>query len=631
MKFLFAVVSFYFFFGIEANPIYAQLPSANKKAQQAYENANKNLRLQQTDMAISQLKKAVELDPSFATAYQQLGDIHRKTENFKQAIHNYQNVLRLDPSLTPLTLYGLGESLLNEGRYQEALTYLEDYAKNNLPEKSRMQIDKYIADCLFAIDHTTRNIIYLQRLPIEINTSDDEYFPKLTADNQTIVFTRKVNNQENFFESELRSNNWTEAKKLVGKINSDMFNEGAHCISPDGKYLFFTGCNRPNGMGSCDIYVSKKENDEWGTPHNLGAPVNTKGWESQPAISADGKTLYFVSNRTGGVGGYDIWKSTLNESGKWGTPENLGKDINTYFDESAPYIHADNKTLYFASNGWPGFGRLDLFLSQADSLGNWSRPENLGRPINNHYNQTAIHVSMNGKLGYLAAQDSSNQLDIYTFHLSELIMPDPVAYIQGQVLDAENKQPLAAQISVTNTDNQQVVYADVADYADGKFIATLPIGANYAVHVQHQGYLFDSKQYALNDPKFTNEKFESNVLLQPIKIGGTITLNNIYFDINKYELLSTSTSDLTLLLAFLKLNQDIEISVSGHTDNTGKKNLNQLLSENRAAAVANYLFANGIAKDRVTTQGFGDERPVATNETHEGKQLNRRTEIKILK
>ncbi|TJZ62807.1 tetratricopeptide repeat protein [Sphingobacterium olei] len=631
MKLLFAVISFYFLFGIEAHLIYAQLPSSNKKAQQAYETANKNLRLQQTDLAISHLEKAVELDPNFATAYQQLADIHRQTENYIQAIPYYKSVLKLDPNLTPLTKYGLGESLLNEGKYHEAIAYLQDYAKNNLSEKSRMQIDKYIADCLFAINHTDRGIVHLQKLPTAINTSDDEYFPKLTADNKTIVFTRKVNNQENFFESELGSNNWSEARKLTGKINSEAFNEGAHCISPDGKYLFFTGCNRPNGMGSCDIYVSKKENGEWGTPHNLGAPINTKGWESQPAISADGKTLYFVSNRTGGIGGYDIWKSTLNESGKWGNPENLGKEINTPFDESAPYIHADNKTLYFASNGWPGFGRLDLFLSHVDTAGNWSHPENLGKPINNHYNQTAIHVSMNGKLGYLASQDSSRQLDIYAFQLSQLIMPDPVAYIQGQVLDAEDNQPLAAKISVTNTDNQQVVYEDIADYVDGKFIATLPIGFNYAVHVQHQGYLFDSKQYALDDLKFTNEKFETNILLQPIKIGGTITLNNIYFDINKYELLSTSKSDLMLLLAFLKLNPDIIIEVSGHTDNTGKKELNQKLSENRAIAVANYLFANGIAKNRITTLGLGDQKPIATNETNEGKQLNRRTEIKILK
>ncbi|MBE8722392.1 OmpA family protein [Sphingobacterium pedocola] len=630
MKLLFVVISFCFLFGIKANLLYAQVPSSNKKAQQAYETANKNLRLQQTDLAISHLKKAVELDSNFAPAYQQLGDIHRQIEDYAQAIGYYKNVLKLAPNLTSLTKYGLGESLLNEGKYQEALTYFADYAKNNLPEKSKMQIDKYIADCLFAINHTDQHKFSLQKLPAAINTSDDEYFPKLTADNKTIVFTRKVNNQENFFESELRANNWSEAKKLTGKINSDAFNEGAHCISPDGKYLFFTGCNRPNGMGSCDIYVSKKENGEWGTPHNLGAPINTKGWESQPAISADGKTLYFVSNRAGGIGGYDIWKSTLNESGKWGNAENLGNEINTPFDESAPYIHADNKTLYFASNGWPGFGRLDVFLSQTDSLGNWSHPENLGRPINNHYNQTAIHVSMNGKLGYLAAQDSSRQLDIYTFQLSQLIMPDPVAYIQGQVLDAENNQPLSAKISVTNTDSQQVVYEDVADYVDGKFIATLPIGFNYAVHVQHQGYLFDSKQYALDDPKFTNEKFEVNILLQPIKIGGTITLNNIYFDVNKYELLPTSKSDLTLLLAFLKLNPGIMMEVSGHTDNTGKKELNQKLSENRAVAVGNYLFANGIAKSSIRTVGLGDQKPIATNETSEGKQLNRRTEIKIL-
>src|SRR5699024_5057160 len=188
------------------------------------------------------------------------------------------------------------------------------------------------------------------------NTRNDEYFPKLTADNHTLIFTRKESNKENFYASIKEKDQWTEARILEGDINTESFNEGSHCISLDGKYLFFAGCNRPDGLVSCDIYMSKKEDGRWSAPHKLASPVNTSGWESQPAISADGRTLYFVSTRPGGYGGADIWKSELKNNGNWSEPENLGASINTPYDESSPYIHGDNKTLYFASDGWPGFG-----------------------------------------------------------------------------------------------------------------------------------------------------------------------------------------------------------------------------------------------------------------------------------
>src|SRR5690606_16785029 len=239
-----------------------------------------------------------------------------------------------------------------------------------------------------------------------INSPYDEYFPRLTADYRHIIFTRKENNRENFYEStQDSSGEWQTASLSQGDINSELYNEGAHCISPDGKYLFFTGCNRPDGLGSCDIYVSRREGNFWGAPFNIGAPINSGGWEAQPALAADGRTLYFVSNRGGGQGGYDIWKSTLEGDGQWGAPVNLGPAVNTRYDESSPYIHADNRTLYFASNGWPGFGEKDIFRSQLDSTGKWQKPPvNLGYPINDHHEQSALTVSMNGKQAFFSTR-----------------------------------------------------------------------------------------------------------------------------------------------------------------------------------------------------------------------------------
>ena len=607
----------------------AQKGSVNKKAQNAYEYAAKHLSLQDKDAAITELQRAIQLDPYFATAYQQLADIYRSEKQYRKAIPLYKKVLQIDPNLTKLTLFGLGESLLANGQYQVALNYLSTYSKEDLNPKSRQKVDKYIQDCVFALKQITDISVHLEKLPIAINTTDDEYFPKLTADAKRIIFTRKSNNQENFFESRREGLSWSLAAKLSGAVNSDFFNEGAHSISPDGKYIFFTGCNRPNGLGSCDIYVSKYENGVWSAPYNLGPPINTKGWEAQPAISADGRTLYFVSNRDGGYGGSDIWKSELSPDGRWQTPQNLGNKVNSVFDERSPYIHADNKTLYFASAGWPGFGQFDLFKSQIDSLGQWSSPTNLGAPINNNYDQTAIHIIMNGSLGYLSSADSTGQLDIYSVNIPQHIQPIPVAYIQGYVYNAENETPLSATISVTNTHSGEIVYLNESDYNDGEFIATLPVGANYAVHIHKPGYMFESRQYDISDIVLKDEVFNSDIYLHPLKKGGIMPLNNIYFDTDSSTPLKTSTSELQLIVNFLQTNPTIKIEVAGHTDNTGNKMHNQKLSENRAAAISAYIVSNGIPSSRVISVGYGDTKPIGDNTTTEGKQHNRRTEIII--
>ncbi|MGJ1363176.1 OmpA family protein [Sphingobacterium spiritivorum] len=612
---------------------FAQKPSGNAKAQQLYTSANRHLQKGEYPPAIELLKEAVKIDGNFASAYQTLGDLYRKADQYEEARQMYEKVLETDPELTPLTYFGIGESSLFTGHYKEALHYLETYKnKVKLADKSALLVNKYIADCNFSLSYSSQDTFVMNKLSDAINSTDDEYFPKLTADNRTIIFTRKTANQENFYESHYDGQIWSQAQKLTGHINSDQFNEGAHCISPDGKYLFFTGCNWPNGMGSCDIYISKKENGIWGEPYNLGAPINSKGWESQPAISADGRTLYFVSNRPGGVGGYDIWKSTLNAKEEWSVPVNLGPQINTIFDESAPYIHADNSSLFFASNGWPGFGRKDIFISKSDSLNKWSASVNLGHPINNYYEQNALYVSMNGKMGFLSTQiDGQQQLDIYSFDIPVKNRPHPVAFIKGLVLDAKTLSPLKASITVTNTATNQVVFQDQSDITDGEFLATLPIGNHYAVHVREKGYLFESIPYALDDPRHTNEEFEARILLKPIEVDKNVVLNNIFFALNKYDLLPSSTSDLNTLVMFLQENPLIRIEIGGHTDNTGNDQLNKTLSDNRAKAVVSYLIARGISANRLLAKGYGSNQPLAANDTEAGKALNRRTEFKIIK
>ena len=614
---------------------YTQPRSSNKRAQAAFEKAGSQLRNHQYDQAIASLESAIALDGGFAAAYQQLGDIYRKQHNYIKAAVNYNHVIRLDSTLTTLTWFALGESLLHTGQYQEALLPFQRYvATPGLNAASRRLTMKYIADCQFSLQALKRPQLFRPHNPgPAINSPYDEYFPRLTADYRNIIFTRKENNRENFYESTQDSTGeWQTARLLQGDINSELYNEGAHCISPDGKYLFFTGCNRPDGRGSCDIYVSRREGDRWGAPHNLGAPVNSGGWEAQPALAADGRTLYFVSNRRGGQGGYDIWKSTLQSDGQWGEPQNLGPTINTVYDESSPYIHADNRTLYFASDGWPGFGNKDIFRSQLDSADRWQEPVNLGYPINDHHEQSALTVSMNGKQAFFSTrrEDAIGGLDIYAFDLPQAVRPHPVAYLKGMIVDAENESPIQASVTLTDIVAGRVVYNEQADYEDGSFLAPLPFGKTYALHIKEPGYLFFSENYPLDDSTKINDAYEIRIALSRIKVGSTGTLNNIFFDVDRYELLPKSRIDLDNLVEFLNLNNTVRVEISGHTDNTGSETHNQTLSENRAKAVRDYLIHAGIAASRLTYKGYGQSQPVASNETEDGRQLNRRTDFKVI-
>ena len=614
---------------------HAQTRSNNRKAQQTFETATNQLKNHQYDRAIASLESAIALDAGFASAHQQLGDIHRRQKNHEKAAYHYAQVIRIDSTLTALTWFGLGESLLHIGRYTEALPVLQKYAGTpGLNATSLRLANKYIADCAFSISALQQQLPFHPLNPGKaINSEYDEYFPKLTADHRTIIFTRKTDNRENFFEStQDSSGEWQVALLLQGSINSELYNEGAHCISPDGKYLFFTGCNRPDGLGSCDIYVSRREGDHWGEPHNLGTPINTRGWEAQPALSADGRTLYFVSNRQGGQGGYDIWKSALQDNGQWGAPQNLGPAINTPYDESSPYIHADNRTLYFASNGWPGFGDKDIFKSRLDSAGRWQHPVNLGYPINDHHEQSALSVSMNGRQAFFSTRrpDAIGGLDIYSFELPQAIQPNPVAYLKGIITDAESGLPIHAEVTVTDIVADKMLYHEKADYEDGTFLAPLPFGKTYALHIKHPGYLFFSENYPLDDSTKINDSYEIHIALSQIKAGNTEILNNIFFEVNRYELLPQSKSDLDNLVDFLNFNENVRIEIGGHTDNTGNERHNQTLSENRAKAVHDYLIRAGILKTRLSYNGYGQSQPIASNETEEGRQHNRRTDFKII-
>jgi outer membrane protein OmpA-like peptidoglycan-associated protein len=340
--------------------------------------------------------------------------------------------------------------------------------------------------------------------------------------------------------------------------------------------------------------------------------------------------LYFVSNRKGGYGGYDIWKSVLTDKG-WGEPQNLGPNINTAYNEQSPFIHADDSTLYFCSNGWPGMGGQDLFVSKLGKDGVWQKPVNLGYPINTNGDESGLTISANGSTAYFSSNNLNGMggFDIYTFEMPLNIRPHLVTYVKGIVSDIKTKQPLEAAVEIIDLQNNLPVYQDSSAVDRGDFLVTLTSGKNYGLNISKDGYLFYSENFSLEGHE-PSKPFNINVLLEPIEVGNKVILKNIFFDSNKFEIKPDSKPELDKLVDFLTLNPSLHIEISGHTDNVGNDQANQTLSENRAKAVFAYLIANKIAPARLVYKGYGKTQPIAPNETEEDRSKNRRTEFKII-
>jgi outer membrane protein OmpA-like peptidoglycan-associated protein len=610
--------------------------SSVKQAQKAYDKAISFIYTNQLDFAINELNRASSLDTNFLAAFQQLGDIYRKTGNYGQAIISYNKILKIDPNFYPLTYFNLAESELNTGDYTNSIIHFEKYLR--FPEISTNSIErvkKYLIDCKFSLE-AIKNPVPFKPINIgpAINTVEDEYLPIITADEETIIFTRQAALNEDFYTSKKHNNEWINAAYLSKNINTPNYNEGAQSITPDGKYLFFTACNRPDALGRCDIYLAKREGNDWTEPFNIGAPINTSGWESQPTISANGRTLYFISNRQGGFGGYDIWSSELNVDGSWTNPINLGPNINTKYDETSPFIHPDDESLYFSSNGWPGFGNKDLFISRkiktAENKTEWQKPENLGFPINSYSEENGLSVSNNGKTAYFSSkqQDGLGKLDIYYFEMPEKSRPKNVSYVKGKVFDKMDNQKLNAHVIINDLISGNSVFDDFTEPVDGIFLASLVSGNNYGLTVRKEGYLFYSHNFMLNNDQ-ENDPFVIEIPLERIEIGKLAILNNIFFNSNEFNLLPESEIELKQLLLFLKENPKVSIEIGGHTDHIGDDESNLILSTNRAKTVFDYLIKNNIPANKLSFKGYGESRPLSNENTENGQKMNRRTEFKI--
>lgn len=609
--------------------------SSVKKAQASYDKAQDYLIANNYEQAVLFLQEAVKADPGFQFAFVQLADINRRLKLYEQAKQNYTSAIALGGNLEPRFYYGFAEVGIYTGDYTNALKNINQFIntyKGSDPDFLN-RAKKYLKDCEFAIDAVKHPIKYEPvNMGAEINSVHRDYFPSVTADGSQLIFSRNINSNEDFFISSRKDRSWSSPVPLSENINTSKFNEGAQSISPDGMYLFFTGCNRPDGLGRCDIYVSHKNGKNWGEPFNLGAPINSSYWESQPAISPDGSTLYFVSNRPGGLGGYDIWKSTLKSDGYWTAPQNLGPEINTAYDEHTPFIHPDGKTLYFSSDGWPGMGSKDIFVSRADEKGQWEKPENMGYPINTFNEETGLIVTPDGINGLFSSnlKGGFGDMDIYQFKIPESKKPRPITYVKGIVTDKETKAFLEAKVQVVNLSTRKIEYSDYTSAATGDFLVVMPIGSNYAFNVSADGYVFYSENYQM-DSTYVNKPFIIAVALDKLIIGKNMVMKNVFFDTNEYSLLPASLTELNTLKELLKNNAGLQIEIQGHTDNVGNDLENEKLSLQRAKAVYDFLVKDEIAPERLTFKGYGERNPVVPNDTEAQRKQNRRTSFIITK
>lgn len=614
---------------------------AQSKQEELLDKAISDYGINLREEAMSLVNAIISKHPDFARAYFIKANWLITARDYVEAQNSLVKLDQIDPNFNPLQKKMLAQCYFESEQYEKALMAIDQFARTDLNPDNKAFCKSMIQNIQFIRSQPKEsNKLKFQNLGTEINTDESEYFPSTTADESSIYFTRKTRGNEDIWISYHRDGSWTPAVPIdepliegidrVVSINS-YDNDGAHTISPTGRFLFFTSCNRPKSFGSCDLFFSKRTGNEWGKPSILAPPINTGAWETQPCISADGKYLYFVSNREGGMGRADIYLSKINDNGSFTNPENLGPEINTPGNEDRPFIHPDGKTLYFSSDGHPGYGLRDIFMSKKVD-GKWTTPINLGNQINSSGDESAIFINALGTRAYMSKQNldkSGRDYDIYSFDLPEKYQPDRVTYIKGLVTNAKTNQPLKASVKVENLEKNEPYMSISSDEKTGDFLLTLVTDREYGFDVLKEGYAFYSKNYSFKNA-IDNKPQTLEIKLWPLEAGTKFELRNVFFETGEYALKPESGAELNYIVDILTKNPNIRIQISGHTDNVGQAASNQLLSENRAKSVMDYLISKGIQAPRLTAKGYGSTKPISTNETEEGRALNRRTEVEVL-
>jgi outer membrane protein OmpA-like peptidoglycan-associated protein len=655
MKHFFTLLCLLTILSFSASPAYAQAvppgkyTTTDEKAVKYFKSALDRYKASDDKGALEDLEKAEKRDSNFAEVYELRANIYQDHREFEKAIMQYHKLFEHHPRPRWETFYTCANLEIWRGLYEDSKTHYEKFLTAPYVDPDLELVAKQnLANCIFAIDAIKHPVDFKPvNMGKNINSKSHEYFPAITVDRKKFMYTRNfrtegLDSQEDFYCSEWGDTAWQMSQPMP-EINTPG-NEGAPALSADGKIMFFAACAEGpdqtygpgrKGYGSCDIFYTYLINGHWAKPQNVGAPVNTGDWETQPSFSSDGKTLYFVRGKVykdHSIHNPDIYTSTLNANGEFQTPVRLSDKINTPGKEESVFIHPDNMTLYFSSDGHVGMGGLDIFMSKRQPDGEWGDPVNLGYPINTYGDENSLLADPNGMLAYMASdrRGGFGGLDLYSFELPLNTRPEKITYFKGKVYDAVTKKPLEASFELIDLNAQKSLYTALSEKGNGEFFLTLTSSKDYMLNVSKPGYLFYSGNFSMNASTDLSKPYLMDVPLQPIDTGKIEPLKNVFFDTDKFDLRPESKAELDKLASFLKTNKTIKIQLRGHTDDVGDKKKNQILSQNRAKAVLDYLVTAGIEKERLSSKGFGDTLPVVKNDSPEHRQQNRRTEYKIV-
>lgn len=629
--------------------------------------------------AIKHYLNAYEVNPDNALLNYRLGVCYITTIHKLESVKYFDKAYELDPNVSTDILYELAESHhLNEDwdsaikwykKYEEFITTNKKKFPKDFVETAYKRCEKKIFECENGKKFSANPVsIRLENIS-EINSEYSDFCPLLTADEQTMYFTSKRPGstgiittaedgdhyepefREDIYKSERQEDGtWGEPEKLKHPLNTTGQDATVY-ISPNGQKMIVY--NSDHG-GS--LYTTELEGKNWSSPKRLDPHIISEYHESSATYSLDQKTIYFVSDRPGGTGGYDYLNADGHythdiyyaewdeEKQRWGNPKNIGAPINTEFNERAVFFHPDGKTLYFSSDGHNSMGGYDIFKTEfVDSA--WTTPVNLGYPVNGPDHDIYFFLNASGTRGYYSSQhpDTKGEIDIYVINFlsetdgdisteEELISSEQskTTILHGIVMDDVSNKPLKAKIEITDNDSHKVLFVSNSNSESGEFLVSLPSGGHYGIAVEAEGYLFHSENFDIDDSAVYSE-IEKNIALHKIDVGKTVVLKNIFFETQSSNLSKTSTPELNRLVKILNEHTEIQIEIGGHTDDTGEEDFNQKLSERRAQAVADYLTKNGINQDRLVVKGYGESNPKFDNKTKEGRAQNRRTEFKILK
>ena len=579
------------------------------------------------------------------------GELSMRTGKFQIAEASWKRLVQRCPAYKPELLFMVGTLALEAGRPEEAERYLKQWLARDDREYA---YDKEAEDMLAEInlkDTFLKNPVPYDPKPARnVNTRWDEYLAALTPDGSALYFTRRSQKRNKYDgpAAQMRSvEEFSKATAIDGAAGfpkldegqaleypfNSQYNEGGPSITADNTFMVFTICERDpkSGKQYCDLYYTTYSYGVWNGIRKLPEGINTQEhWESQPSISPNGDVLYFTSDRPGGYGGLDLYRSYKGSDGSWSMPENLGPAVNTKKNEKSPFIHPDSESLYFASDGHPGMGGYDLFKIKAvRGATGWDKPQNLGYPINTEKDEIGLMVTMDGRQAYFATNkiNAAQGWDIYYFDLYEAVRPEEVVLVKGQLKVADFVTDDAPKVVLKNSKTGETTTLNVNE-DDRSFTAVVKKEEANDVLLKVEAKKASFSAAPLRLTTKTSDavaKVEVELLHDELAAGATYPIPHILFETASDRLDAQSELLIAEFSEFLAASPSLRVEIQGHTDNVGDANANLDLSQRRAKRVAQTITGYGIDASRITSRGYGETKPVASNETEEGRAQNRRT------